>query len=413
MNALKTFRSLEPQTLNILLILFGAGLLFWIAMSLFLPILPAYAADLGATNQQVGFVIGCFAIGLISSRTYLGRLADKRSRKIVVVIGTIVCAIAPLGYLLAKNISLLMVIRAFHGISVAAFTTGYSALVVDLSPLKQRGELIGYMSLCVPIGMSIGPALGSFLQEGLGYDAVFLTAATAGTLALILALQVKENPLPSNNQSNPGSETSRTILQIISSPSLLVPTLLLLMIGLVFGTIVTFLPLYVRDLNLDLKTGLFYTAAAISSFAVRILAGSASDRYGRGLFISGSLLCYGFAMIMIADASSSATLLLAGAIEGLGGGLLIPMILALLSDRCYPHERGSVFSVCTTGFDLGIALAGPLFGFLSGSLHYQSLFLVSAALAIIGLFLFLGFGNRTIKTSLSFALGRTKDDYAV
>lgn len=55
-----------------------------------------------------------------------------------------------------------MINRAFHGVSIAAFTTGYSALVVDLSPPKQKGELIGYMSLAVPIGMAIGPAMGIF-----------------------------------------------------------------------------------------------------------------------------------------------------------------------------------------------------------------------------------------------------------
>lgn len=57
-----------------------------------------------------------------------------------------------------------MINRAFHGVSIAAFTTGYSALVVDLSPPKQKGELIGYMSLAVPIGMAIGPAMGGIFR---------------------------------------------------------------------------------------------------------------------------------------------------------------------------------------------------------------------------------------------------------
>ena len=413
MNALKTFKSLDGKTVKVLTLLFSAGLLFWTAMTLFLPILPIYAASIGGTDQEIGFVVGCFAIGLIGSRTYLGRLADEKGRKIVVLIGTVVCALAPFGYLFASNVHLLMAIRAFHGISVAAFTTGYSALVVDLSPVKQRGELIGYMTLCVPVGMAIGPALGSFLQEDLGgYRAVFLTAAVAGSLSFILASQVKEPPLPARSDYAK-NESSRTTWQIISSPSLLIPALLLLMIGLVFGTLTTFLPLYVRHLHLDLKIGFFYTAAAISSFVIRILAGSASDRYGRGIFISGSLLCYCLAMILIADASSPVTLLMAGSIEGLGGGLLIPMILVLLSDRCYPQERGKVFSVCTTGFDLGIALAGPIFGSLSSTLNYQSIFIVSALQAFFALFLFLSFSNKTPSSSFSFALGLSKDNHAV
>ncbi|NJQ96982.1 MAG: MFS transporter, partial [Hydrococcus sp. CSU_1_8] len=82
----------------------------------------------------------------------------------------------------AQSIYPLMAIRAFHGISIAAFTTGYSALVVDISPLKQRGELIGYMSLAVPIGMAIGPALGGYLQDSIGYTPLFLVSAGLGLL---------------------------------------------------------------------------------------------------------------------------------------------------------------------------------------------------------------------------------------
>lgn len=84
--------------------------------------------------QQVGLVMGAFAIGLILSRPMLGKLADQRSRKLVVLIGMAVVAIAPLGYLFVDSIPLLLVIRAFHGICIAAYTAGNSALIVDLSP---------------------------------------------------------------------------------------------------------------------------------------------------------------------------------------------------------------------------------------------------------------------------------------
>ncbi|WLT40083.1 hypothetical protein NON20_14110 [Synechocystis sp. B12] len=50
-------------------------------------------------------------------------------------------ALAPLGYLLTATVGALMAIRAFHGICLAAYTTGYNSLVVDLSPPQQRGKL--------------------------------------------------------------------------------------------------------------------------------------------------------------------------------------------------------------------------------------------------------------------------------
>jgi MFS family permease len=54
----------------------------------------------------------------------------------------------------------MMVIRAFHGLSIAAFVVAYSALVIDIAPPANRGELLGYMSLVNPVGMALGPCLG-------------------------------------------------------------------------------------------------------------------------------------------------------------------------------------------------------------------------------------------------------------
>ncbi len=49
--------------------------------------LPLYIKDIGGTPQQVGFVMGAFALGVILTRPWLGKLADRRSRKLVVLIG--------------------------------------------------------------------------------------------------------------------------------------------------------------------------------------------------------------------------------------------------------------------------------------------------------------------------------------
>ena len=188
---MKAWKVLETKTKQQLLNLFLVGLLFWVNITLLLPALPTYIQSMGGTTQQVGIVMSCFAIGLLGSRTWLGKLADRRSRKLVILIGTLVATLAPMGYLLVNSIVGIAQIRAFHGVSIAAFTIGYSALVVDLAPREQRGTLIGYMNLAVPIGMSVGPALGGFLQSNdnlllpnqTGYEILFMISAVCGIMA--------------------------------------------------------------------------------------------------------------------------------------------------------------------------------------------------------------------------------------
>lgn len=417
MNFLKILSNLEKSVLSNLIVLFIVSLLFWTSITCLLPTLPSYIQSFGATAREVGFVMGCFAIGLLASRFWLGKLADQHSRKIVVVIGSVVSAIAPIGYILFDNIPALMVVRAFHGISIAAFSTGYNALVVDLSPVKHKGELMGYMSLSIPTGMAIGPAIGSYLETSTSYTILFSFSAISGFLSYFLANFVKEkNRSHFNRKLTMHSKTvaiTDKFLDLCTNPSFVVPTLVLLLIGSLFGTLVSFLPLYIRDLNLDFNVGLFYTAAAIASFIIRILSGRASDKYGRGLFISVSILFYIASMILVTIGNSANTFVIAGILEGIGAGMIIPITLALISDRCHANQRGQIFAFCISGFDVGVALGGPVLGGFAASLGYQFIFATATGMAVIALFTFIGFANKDLTSSLLFATGKAPDFYAL
>ncbi|XTZ19620.1 MAG: MFS transporter, partial [cyanobacterium endosymbiont of Rhopalodia fuxianensis] len=394
-------------------LLFSTDLLFWTSLTSLLPTLPIYIEDIGGTTTQVGLVMGSFAIGLVCSRTGLGYLADGHSRKLVVRIGMLVATLAPIGYLLVQSVWSLMAIRTFHGISLAAFSTGYSTLVIDLSPIKQRGQLIGYMNLGAPIGMAIGPAMGTFLKESRGYESFFLITAGIGFWGYLLASQIKEKPR--NRDIKIDSTISdvhpRNFMQLLSSPSILVPALILLLIGSVFGTLVAFLPLFLRETALGLSAGLFYTTVAVASFIMRVVSAQVSEGY-RGLFITVSLICYVTSMGLLTQAHSARDLLLGAIFEGMGAGMLIPMMILLISDRSSPSERGRVYSVCMGGFDLGLAIAGTILGILGQMINYRSMFALAGSLAIIAMIIFMSQSNKSLKHSLGFALGQEKDLYS-
>jgi len=407
---LNVFRTLDAHLQRNLLVLFTAGLLFWSSLASLLPTLPLYIEDVGATKQQIGLVMGCFAIGLLLFRSLLGRLADQHSRKIVLLIGMSAVAIAPLGYIMVQSIPLLMVIRAFHGISIAAFTTGYSALVADIAPVRNRGEVIGYMSLVNPIGLALGPALGGYLQAWAGYTPLFLLSAGLGILGLCCTAQVLNPQVSIDRQVK---TLDNHFWRLLSSPRVRVPAIVLLLVGLTFGTMSTFVPLFIKSVGVELNAGLFYTAAAIASFSVRLIAGRASDRYGRGLFITISLIFYTVAMLFLWTANSASIFLLAATLEGIGAGILIPMVATVLVDRAMPQERGRIFGVCMVGFDLGIAIAGPVLGLLAEQVGYRNMFGFAAGLTFLAIVIFLTQSSKDLPHSLRFALGRGRDVYAL
>ncbi|MFM6023945.1 MAG: MFS transporter, partial [Dolichospermum sp.] len=104
---------------------------------------------------------------------------------------------------------------------------------------------------------------------------------------------------------------------------------------------------------MNLNPGLFFSVAAISSFICRLFIGKAADQYGRGLFVTMSLIAYTLSIICVWQANSTFMFLLGALMEGAASGILIPMISVLITDRTLPHERGRILSISFMGFDVG------------------------------------------------------------
>ncbi|PSN19901.1 MFS transporter [filamentous cyanobacterium CCP5] len=429
---MRIFSTFSPALRLNLAVLFVAGLCFWAGLAGLLPTLPLFIESLGASGQQIGIVMACFAVGLLVARPTLSRLADERGRKFVMVIGLVAIALAPFGYLLVQalphsvwqvslggrslaidlSILAVMLVRVFHGLSIAAFVVAYSALVIDVSPAANRGELIGYMSLVNPVGMALGPALGGFLYEGMGFRVAFLSMGLLGLLGLLCASQVQESYQPQPKAATDAAG-KQLFWQLLWTPRVRTPAIILLLVGLAFGTLSTFVPLFVREAGIGLNVGLIYTASAIASFASRLLVGRASDRHGRGRFITVSLALYALAMFTFWQARTSEVFLLAGLIQGGAAGTLIPMIAALMGDRSLPNERGRVFGLAMVGFDVGIALAGPIFGSFADVVSYRGTFGLAGVMSLLGLIIFVTTSSKDMAHSLRFALSHGRDIYAV
>jgi len=413
MQSLTTFSNLDTQLRKNLTAVFWTGLFFWSSMASQLPTLPLYIRSLTQSFDQIGLTMGSFAIGLLVCRSYLGKLSDLKGRRYTMRIGLIVAAVIPLCYALLPSIPLLMLFRAIHGISIAAFASSYSALIADIAPIEKRGEVIGYMSLVNPLGLAFGPALGGLMQEAWGYQPLFITASLLAFAGLLLTTQIEDNGNESDRQIASTVVTKPKFWQTFLSSRVRVPSTILLLVGVAFGTLSAFMPILMQQKNISLNAGLFYMAAALSGFIIRFPVGRLSDEWGRGIFISIGICFYALTMGIICFASNNYQFLLAGISEGLGSGILIPAIVALLADRTFPQERGYVFGMVWMGFDLGIAFAGPVMGKMIGLVGIANIFAIATGFCIVGLIIFGTQSNKSVSESFKFAIGKTSDRYAV
>ncbi|CDN11963.1 General substrate transporter [Richelia intracellularis] len=118
-------------------------------------------------------------------------------------------------------------------------------------------------------------------------------------------------------------------------------------------------------------------------------------------------------MFVIWQANDVNTFLWGAFLEGGGSGTVIPMIAAMMSDRSQAHERGQIFAVCIMGLDLGIAIAGPIIGYVAEQYGYRNTFALATLLTSCATFIFLTLSSKGIHNSLRFALGKGKDFYAL
>ena len=114
----------------------GLGLL---SVGATLPVLPRYVeGPLGRGDLEVGIVTGAFALTGIACRPLAGHLADRRGRRIVVIAGAIVMAVAGTLYFVPAGVGGLVVARLLLGAGEGMVYTAGSAWIVDIAPPERR-----------------------------------------------------------------------------------------------------------------------------------------------------------------------------------------------------------------------------------------------------------------------------------
>ena len=144
--------------------------------------------------------------------------------------------------------------------------------------------------------------------------------------------------------------------------TLAITSLALFMVSLDNLVVSTALPVIRRDLHASISQLEWTVNAYTLTFAVLLLTGAAlGDRFGRRrLFVLGLLLFTG-ASAAAALATSANALDIARAVQGVGGAIVTPLTLTMLSSAVAPERRGLALGIWGGIGGLAVAM-GPLVG---------------------------------------------------
>jgi EmrB/QacA subfamily drug resistance transporter len=125
---------------------------------------------------------------LLASAMFLvpfGRLADIHGRRKVFLYGTISFTIASLLLGIYPTALTIIWLRALQGVSSAMiFGTGV-AILVSVTPPKEKGAILGINAATVYVGLSIGPFIGGLITETFGWRSILLVTAGIGAVAVL------------------------------------------------------------------------------------------------------------------------------------------------------------------------------------------------------------------------------------
>ena len=345
-----------------------------------LPELPDFMRTFGG-EKYIGLHITFFTLTALISRPFSGKLADTWGRIPVMVVGATVTAIVSLFYPFFLNIYAFLLIRFLHGFSTGFKPTGTAAYVADIVPANRRGEGMGVLSFFGMTGMGIGNYVGGEIAIHYPIAILFYSSAAVAISSVLVLLGMKETLKDTQKFS---ASLLKINLSDLYEPTVLTPTVVMMLVTFSFGTCITLAPDLSTHLGIENK-GLFFVYFTFTSLIARVVGGRFSDQFGRRIVLMVAMITVCVGSTAIGWSASPFQFFTGALIFGAGYGFSSPAIFAWATDLAPEKFRGRGFSTVFMALEIGIGMGAFLAGWMyAGNIDTLPLiFTSSGALALL------------------------------
>ena len=181
---------LYPRTA--LVVLTALNLLNYIDRSVLFAVQPLVQVEFHRSDADFGLLTSAFFLFYMFAAPLMGPLADRYSRRLIIVMGAFLWSGATLLTAATHSFQTLLIRHTLVGIGEASFVTISPTLVADLFPEQKRGRILGVFYLAIPVGTALGYIIGGNLGPRFGWRSPFYVASIPGFVLALLLLFIPE-----------------------------------------------------------------------------------------------------------------------------------------------------------------------------------------------------------------------------
>jgi predicted MFS family arabinose efflux permease len=319
-----------------------------------------YLGTLPIGKDWFGLLIALFSLSVLVIRPFISPFFHPDNARRWIGIGCVAVIASLMLYNQCRDFWSMALLRVVHGAGYVVMVTAIVSRMVDCIPPGMSGQAFGLFSVITLLPYAVLPPLMEPLTRRLGsFDGVLEACAIAMVLTFPLLRMVGSQP----KDLAKGPESRINIKELgenLRNPPVVAILVLSLLVWASFTPVFYFLNGFGDRIGVT-NAGWFFTLSTMTEIGVRVFAGHLFDRLDKRKLLLGSVawLCLGCAAM--AHLSGPVSFYGMGLVLGLGWGVVMPMLSALLFDVSEPRLRPLNTNLAMEMFQAGW-FVGPVVG---------------------------------------------------
>jgi MFS family permease len=331
------------------------------------PLLPIYAAALGAGDIFLGFIVSISTFTGMATKPLFGILSDRWGRRMWLLVGTAFFAGVPFVYRFVNTPEQLFAVRMVHGLATAVYGPVTLAYVAELSR-EHRAERFGWFSMARSAGYVVGPLAAGWMLLYMDPVSIFTVIGILSSLVFIPILLLPDTgPITFRLRVSMRLGAVRALWSGGRTPAVWLAGGLEAVILAALYAARAFLPIHALSIGAStLLAGTFFAVQEAVHLACGPVGGRVGDRLGHLATIGIGVAILGAALTLLTLVRTGAALIAPAVLMGIAQGLAFPSVLALVSTQVDGRNLGLGMGLVGTLKNAG-KIAGPV---LAGALIY-------------------------------------------